>query len=52
MNIYEGNGLNMCTQLFSRARCLKFGLGLNLCPYFVGASSKGSGETGQILRLV
>ena len=33
-------------------RGLNFALSLHLCPYFVYASSKGSGETGHIIRLV
>ena len=52
MNTHERKGLNMCTQLSSRGRCLKFGLSLHLCPFFVCVSSKGSGETGQIPMLV
>ena len=37
--------LNINAHIFSRARGLNLGLSLHKYPYFVNASSKGSGET-------
>ena len=37
--------LNAHAEVSSSARCLNFGLGLHLYPYFMYASSEGSGES-------
>ena len=44
--------LNVYADVFSLTTCLNLGLSLNLCPYFVCASSEGSGNTARMLRLV
>ena len=43
--------LNAHAEVFSGARGLNFGLSLHLHPYFVYASSEGSGESAQARRL-
>ena len=44
--------LNMLAKLSSGTRGLSLGLGLHPHPYFICKSSKGSGETALLCRLV
>ena len=43
--------MNAHTDVFSGDRGLKFGLSLHLYPYFLYASSEGSGESAHMRRL-
>ena len=44
--------INAHSDISCKARCQKFGLSLNLHPYFEYASSKGSSETALMGRLI
>ena len=44
--------LNVFADVFSLTTCINLGLSLYLCPYFVCASSEGSGNAARMLRLV